>query len=104
MMQENTGNLKQKWEGDLELEISEEIWDKVCMETHSYLCKCMERVKWKTVNRYFRTPSFFPKWIPVKQVHVGDRLERRLQTTDTYYGHALSWITSGGGFLTYLIR
>ncbi len=31
--------------GDLELEISEEIWDKVCMETHSYLCKCTERVK-----------------------------------------------------------
>lgn len=65
MKQENTLHIKQKWERELELDISEEVWKSICSEIHKVTnANVWREFQWKVVNRFFRTPHILSKIDP----------------------------------------
>ena len=67
MKQENTLHTKQKWEAELELEISMEVWDNISSEIHKVTSANLWReFQWKIVHRFFRTPLILSKIDPSK--------------------------------------
>lgn len=62
MKQENTLYIKQKWEAELKLEISEEVWDNIASEIHKVTnANLWREFQWKIVHRFFSTPPILSK-------------------------------------------
>lgn len=61
MKQENTIHVKQKWGGELELEIGDELTSEIHRVTNANLWR---EFQWNIVNRFFRTPYILSKTDP----------------------------------------
>lgn len=61
----NTLRMKERWETEMNLAISEDAWEEICTEAHLVTNSNMWReFKWKVITRFFRTPEIISKMGP----------------------------------------
>ena len=79
----NSVQIKERWEAEMQQEISREDWEVICTEAHLVTSSNTWReVKWKVFARYFRTPHIVAQMGPAHSnkcqsscgAHIGNHL------------------------------
>lgn len=64
MIPNNTIQTKEKWEAEMNADISLDTWTEICREAHQMTNGNIWReLRWKVIMRYFRTPQITAKWV-----------------------------------------
>ena len=79
----NSGQIKERWEVEMQQEISKENWELICSEAHLVTSSNTWReFRWKVLTRFFRTPHIVAKMGPTHSnkcwrscgAHIGNHL------------------------------
>lgn len=65
MNSHNSLRIKQRWEAEMNMPISQDTWRQMCTEAHlTTNSNTWKEFKWKIITRYFRTPEIVAKMGP----------------------------------------